>query len=476
MKKYINTSNYYLSTITSEIKQGDWTAWSFDVADVTVDWVTLPLEWYYWVDVDFGDVSKREIFRIVKREWYTLTYDARISPYWMKTHDIGTTVALRDFSQLLNSLSTNTDNFWEVEELWGLNILVRWGNVFSSGDASWVSLINKKTLSLPASSTVYIVLNYTSPELLSVAEFDIVEEITDTWMYPIAKIITTSTGIESVEDLRSTMIYWWGEGDMKWAEWKSIYDINNKELDVYDMDNMVQWTNNLYISPVDKIKYDDYQTNKQDTLVSWENIHTINWQSILGPGNFPLDTILTVGWDVCQTEDWAATFTFTEHVPLTDDAFIVFSDSGTMLIRGWENPNDYTYDNTTHTITFNNPLYEDEHAIVWVMYNNSTEQSQIGSADITLKYWENEATFSANQMDDITIDFETDLGLWDIANDSTITITQWGNTTQSFTTNQNEDQTITLQWNIPVTQDEYNNLPESKTTDGNWYWIVEEAE
>jgi hypothetical protein len=32
-----------------------------------VDGVTLPLEGYYWVDVDFGDVSKREIFRIKNR-------------------------------------------------------------------------------------------------------------------------------------------------------------------------------------------------------------------------------------------------------------------------------------------------------------------------------------------------------------------------------------------------------------------------
>ena len=68
MKKYINTSNYYLSTTTSIISNS-WDNWVFDVADVTVDWVVLPLKGYYWVDVDFGDVSKREIFRVYKREW-----------------------------------------------------------------------------------------------------------------------------------------------------------------------------------------------------------------------------------------------------------------------------------------------------------------------------------------------------------------------------------------------------------------------
>ena len=375
MKKYINTSNYYLSTITSEIKQGDWTAWSFDVADVTVDWVTLPLEWYYWVDVDFGDVSKREIFRIVKREWYTLTYDARISPYWMKTHDIGTTVALRDFSQLLNSLSTNTDNFWEIEELWGLNILVRWGNVFSSGDASWVSLINKKTLSLPASSTVYIVLNYTSPELLSVAEFDVVEEITDAWMYPIAKIITTSTGIESVEDLRSTMIYWWGEGDMKWAIWKEKYlwsEEATKEWNIYDMDNMEQGTNNLFISPDDKIKYDDYQTNKQDTLVSWSNIATVNNIDLLQWGNVTINSILTVWWafeDIpAETVEYPL-----EHTPLNDDAFIVTNNSWQVLVCDAEW--DYTYDSTNNSIIFPEWVPIEETYRVWIMYDTNDEDT-----------------------------------------------------------------------------------------------------
>ena len=480
MKKYINTSNYYLSTTTSKIESDGSKTWHFDVADITVDWVTLPLEGYYWVDVDFGDVSKREIFRIKKREGYRLFYDDRISPSWVVAHTSGASVGLRDFSQLLNSLSTNTDNFWEVEKLWDLEILVRGGVVYHTSNMNAKDgkiLLNDKTFDssdISTNSELYIVLEN---DELSWWDFVVKTELllNEEWQYPIAKIVTWATNISEIIDLRATIIW---QGNMR----KEVYDPDWKKLDVYNYENFynVPTQTTWDISDIsDRAWKRGYWDAKQEELVwIWDgqNIHTINWQNIMWPGNFSLDTILTVGWDVCQTEDWAATFTFTEHVPLTDDAFIVFSDSGTMLIRGWENPNDYTYDNTTHTITFNNPLYEDEHAIVWVMYNDSTEQSQIGSADITLKYWENEATFNANQMDDITIDFETDLGLWDIANDSTITITQWGNTTQSFTTNQNEDQTITLQWNIPVTQDEYNNLPESKTTDGNWYWIVEEAE
>jgi len=482
MKKYINTSNYYLSTITSVIPN-TWTNWTFDVSDVTVDWVTLPTDGYYWVDVDFWDTSKREIFRIISRTWYTLTYDARISPYGKKVHSVWATVWLRDFSQLLNSLSTNTDNFWEIEIVWEaneLNILVRWGNVFLSWKTNEYTTVNNTAIHLDISSEVYIVLKYRYDEELNLRVYSIeaVSELSDTGMYLLWKVTTNATTITSIEDLRGTMVWWGWEWDMKWAEWKAKYDTNNREADVYEMDNMVQWNEKLYIIPSEHAKYEWYQTTKQDTLVSWINIHTINNQSILWPGNFSLDTILTVGWETVPTADWATTFVFwvdSEHLPLTDDAFLVFTDSGTMLIKDWDNPNDYSYNSETHTITFNNELYPDEHAIVWIMYNNSSEQAQIGTANLILKYWENTASFNANQIwDDVTVDLETDLWIWDIAHDSTITIKQWWITDQSFTTNQSNDKDIKLSWLIPMTQEEYNDEPDTKLTDNNWYFIVEE--
>lgn len=476
MKKYINTSNYYLSTITSKIENTG-NSGTFDVLDVTVDWVTLPLEWYYWVDVDFWDVSKREIFRIVSRTWYTLTYDKRISPYWLKTHSIWSTVALRDFSQLLNSLSTNTDNFWEVENDWWFDILVRWGRVFESWNAksdTWVKTVPDASFTLSADTTTYIVLSFDDVAYAFNSITD-TELLTEEWQYPIAKIITWTNWITELIDLRSTVVGWW---DMR----KAIYDPTWIWADAFDY-------NNLYNTPTaesydikdiaDSTNLRPYWSAKQEQLVSWVNIHTINWQTILWPGNIPLNTILTVGWETANTSDWAETFVFwvdSENLPLADDAFLVFTDSGTMLIKWWDAPNDYTYNSSTHTITFNSPLYQDEHAVVWVMYNNSNEQAQIGSADITLKYWENTKTFNANQIDDVTIDLEEDLWLWDIANNSTITINQWWVESQSFSTNQSSDETITLQGIIDVTQEEYNDLPESKTTDGNWYVIVEEVE
>lgn len=470
MKKYINTSNYYLSTIASKIENNT-TQWSFDVSDTSVDWVSLPTQWYYWVDVDFWDVSKREIFRIVSRNWYTLTYDARISPYGMKVHPIGATVWLRDFSQLLNSLSTNTDNFWEVEKVSDLSVRVRWGKVISTGNAKMIYNVDDLTIeNIPINSEKYIVLTYELDEdWVELAAFDDVDEesLTATGQYPIAKITTNSSMITDIEDLRPNVIYGWGEWDMK----ASMYDPDGKQTDAFHMDNMTQWDNNQYVSPSEKT----YWWDKQEQLVSWQNIVTINGKSIIDVsqwewGNIPLDTILTAWWHTYTTADWASTFTFdSQWLPLNEDAFIVFSDSGTMLTRWWEAPNDYTYNSDTYTITFNEALADDEHAIIWAMYDNTDAAVWIGSWVITLKNWdETIGTFNVNQSENESIDIGA------AANDSTITFNQWWEEIWEISTNQAEPSTINIEWNVMVTQEEYNELPETKLTDGNWYFIYEE--
>lgn len=473
MKKYINTSNYYLSTITSKIESSGIT-WTFDVSDVAVDWVTLPTQWYYWVDVDFWDVSKREIFRIVSRDWYTLTYDARISPYGMKTHSIWATVWLRDFSQLLNSLSTNTDNFWEVEKTWDRTIRVRGGKIFASGNATMLYDTVDTDFTIPINSVKYIVLDYElEDDGISIAAFTSVDEewLTATGKYPIAKITTNANIITEILDLRSNMIYWGGEWDMKAA----MYDPNNIASDAFAMDNMEQWDAKQYVSPVEK----EYWSDKQEELVSWQNIVTINGKSIIDVSqwegwNIPLDTILTAGWETAKSTDWANTFIFwvdSEHLPLTESSFIVFSDSGTMLTEGWLSPNDYTYNNETHTITFNSPLAFDEHAIVWLMYNNTTSSVWIGSWTIqlqrnwvTITNWQ----FNVNQDENQTIE------LWDLASDASITFTQWWVPNKTITLNQAGDDTVALSWMIPVSQEDYEDLPDTKLTDNQWYFIYEE--
>ena len=479
MKKYINTSNYYLSTITSKIEVSP-NSGTFDILDVTVDWVTLPEKWYYWVDVDFWDVSKREIFRIKERNWYTLTYDKRISPYWKKEHSIWATVALRDFSELLNSLSTNTDNFWEVEITWDLSVLVRGWNIYlpwNTHAENGKVYIDDKPFTFDTNTTSYIVLEYEYVEWVPAVDFfkKTWEELLETWQYPIAKIVAGNTRIEQswITDLRANII---GQGNMR----SEVYDPDWKKLDVYNYEN-------FYNTPVatdwdisdisDRADKRWYWNDKQQQLVSWQNIVTINGKSIIDVSqwegwNISLDTILTAGWETAKSTNWANTFVFwvdSENIPLTENSFIVFSDSGTMLTEGWTEPNDYTYDDETHTITFNNPLASNEHAIVWLMYNNSDSVTGIWSWVITLKAGDETLwTFNVNQEENQTID------VWSAANDSTITFTQNWETIGTITTNQASASTVAIKWNIAVTQDEYNELPESKETDGNRYFIYEE--
>lgn len=298
MKKYINTSNYYLSTTTSKIENTG-TSGTFDVSDVTVDWVTLPLTGYYWVDVDFGDSSKREIFRIVSRSWYTLTYDDRISPYGMKTHQSWASVGLRDFSQLLNSLSTNTDNFWEVEQTGDLSILVRGGNVFLSGSAkadTWVKEISSSQFDLQANTVTYIVVDI-DEILYSFAAITNTDYLLDEWQYPIAKITTWANAINEIKDLRSTMIGGW---DMRSA----VYDPEWKRRELYLMDNMeqsVDWQH-LFVNQAQVDLWNSYQTTKQDLLISWTNIKTINNTSVLWSWN--IDTNQVSNDTYSDSWDW----------------------------------------------------------------------------------------------------------------------------------------------------------------------------
>ena len=475
MKKYINTSNYYLSTTTSTIPSSivNKSEWHFDVSDITVDGVTLPLKGYYWVDVDFGDVSKREIFRVYKREGYRLFFDDRISPSWAVAHASGASVGLRDFSQLLNSLSTNTDNFWEVEKVWDLEILVRGWEVYSTSN------MNAKTgkihlddttfdsSDISINSELYLVLEY---DELSWWGFAIKTEqlLTDEYQYPLAKIVTWATNISEITDLRATIVW---QGNMR----REVYDPDWIADDVFDMDNMKQWDERLWVTPAQIALWNSYQESKQAKLISWENIVTISGKSIIDPsvwpnGNVSLDTVLTCGWSVDYTEYWAETFNDWTNLPLSDNSFLVMTDSGTVLFE-WESERDYQYNSETHTITFNSPLASNERAIIWTMYNNSWSVTWIWDWHITIKWWDGvwqQKTFSVNQDEDDTID------IWEAANNSTITFAQWDLEDQSITLNQSNDKTIQLQWIIDVTQEEYDELDESKLTDNNWYFIYEE--
>ena len=478
MKRYINTSNYYLSTITTTIdatsEQG-----TIDIADISVDWVTLPLEWYYWVDVDFSDTDKREIFRITKREWYVLTYDKRISPNDKHKHSAGASVALRDFSELFNALSRNSDNFWEVEQTGNFTLKVYWGKAFVSGKE--YKDIEDATLTFPASSDKYIEYNLTTNT------FDIVDDY-NVENYLLARVVSNAVNITSVYDYRSIMVNGWGIWDMQ----VTVYDPDGVMWDAFSMDNMKQWENNKYVTP-EQIQWWD---EKQDELLSWTNIKTINWQSLLWPGDVSLQTVLSVAWEWERTLPHVQTHHL-QHTPYNDNALMIFTDSGTALLP----VADYTYDSTTNTITFINWLLEDECATIWVMvttwsvtppviwegklkikvngqllwtfWANDTADKVINvpvwEGRITFtKEWEVVKTISVNQSTDETVEVGWDVGKADI------TITQWPVTVDTFNVNATENKTINFPGDVFVTQDEYEDLPDTKLTDWNNYFIYHE--
>ena len=89
----------------------------------------------------------------------------------------------------------------------------------------------------------------------------------------------------------------------------------------------------------------DALNTKQATLISGENIKTINNQSILGNGN--INIAVNLGFYTETTAAGAATYTL-QHTPISDSSIMVFTDSGTALFP----TTDYTCANGV--ITFSN--------------------------------------------------------------------------------------------------------------------------
>ena len=99
---------------------------------------------------------------------------------------------------------------------------------------------------------------------------------------------------------------------------------------------------------------------KQATLVSGQNIKTINNQSILWTGNIDISVNLAFYYET--TSAGATTYTL-QHTPISDTSIMVFTDSGTALFP----TTDYTCANGV--ITFSN-LWASEHAIIRVVSAN----------------------------------------------------------------------------------------------------------
>lgn len=486
MKKYINTSNYYLSSLALAIPAED-IAGTIEVVDIMCDWVTLPTEWYYWIDVDFNNVDKREIFRIVARDWYTLTYDKRISPNGACAHSIWAPVWLRDFSELLNSLSKNTDNFWEVEIWSWLKVKVYWWNIVSPGreyKSIWDTILN-----LPSNSKVYI--EYVFPS----NEFIITNEINKE-NYLLAEVTTWQNMVYSLTDMRSVLVDWWGIWDML----KEIYDPTNKNADAFFIDNMYD-TEDWEKKVVSKSEANTWSA-KQDFLVNGTNLKTINWHSILmndwtWDDNLIIAPSLWFDFAYEVSQYWISSHQLSaSNTPVSTSSFMVFVNSGTWMFP----TTDYTYNNGTRTITLVNQLWENERLIIWIIKKSWTtiDPDDIGRWIISIiKNWVVVDTFNVNQTADKNIDIGTvwnwtlsisnnwtpvitfsanqttnwTLELTDYIKNWNLTLKQWTTTVWTFSANSASNSTVQFKDLILVTQAQYDALGPEKTSDGNFYLL-----
>jgi len=255
MRKFVNTSNYYISTITDPIPIGTG-SWTIIVADTTQDWNTLPTTGFYWVDVDFPDVNKREIFRIVSREWNTLTYDKRINNGNSNvSHASWAPVALRDFSQIFNMFSENIDNFGFVEHKDWLKVTIYWWEVFQFDATN--NTIETQEMTIPANSTVYLYYD----NLLNQFNYNESQAALNSY-YVLAEVKTNATSVIQVRDLRPMVIpsSWWGWGG-GWAGWWHTIKFTNQD----DEDTTLTQRPTMRFK---RMKVDDDSVNLE-TVVEW---------------------------------------------------------------------------------------------------------------------------------------------------------------------------------------------------------------
>ena len=221
MRKFVNTSNYFISNIVAAIDNYSDT-WTIEISSPTADWVTLPTKGFYWVDVDFSDANKREIFRIISRTENTLTYDRRISPNWKNSHAVWAAIALRDFSQIFDMFSENIDNFGYVEHKSGLTVTIYGWEVFNFDATN--NTIATQDFTLTANDAGYIYYD----NLQNIFAFNESETAVQQY-YVLAYVTTDANTVTGITDKRPMVIpsSWGGWGG--WAGWWHTIKFTNQD-------------------------------------------------------------------------------------------------------------------------------------------------------------------------------------------------------------------------------------------------------
>lgn len=106
-----------------------------------------------------------------------------------KFHSAGATYQMTNSAELINYLSDNTNTFWYVEKIWGLNIVV-WGWYVKT--LTWRQLIADTQITLPAQETNYIYLSSTN---VIAATLDL--SIAEAWTI-LATVISWATKVANI--------------------------------------------------------------------------------------------------------------------------------------------------------------------------------------------------------------------------------------------------------------------------------------
>ena len=226
--------------------------------------------------------------------------------YWQtvsKSYDVNTTYTL---NTLLDA--------WKYTAWTGTYALSRYSLVMEKDDWTWEKITNTSeaysTATTKTVNTNWFKLNH-------------IRYYSTTTNVATGVLIATNVlaNQHSSVDLRYSTNCWW---TTTWAEWDYIYLVGTMWVDwLFYLDTTTWWTNQLPVSndwklyiriwlclaanwytaslladrPIyyydNGIKLYEQVDNKQDVLVDWTNIKTVNWQNIMWSGNLTVWTVMT---------------------------------------------------------------------------------------------------------------------------------------------------------------------------------------
>ena len=414
----IKAENLYRTSTTTTIAPIS----SADPMEEFSFWVhTPPKNDSWWIIINFSDSNNRDLIFFHRRSWNTLYYYRKNRDLLNKwavgvEHSVWSSVQINDFSEWVNWLSQNTDDFWYVESLWGTNIKLYWWRLFFP----WEELLVEDTeFTLPNDWSTTIIVDIQDKNIKAIPSAN----FANYFAVSLAKIETQWWQIYSKEQTRwynvalkwdSPDFEWDGtsirfqkpdatRGDwinLKWDQWDAA------TLDVWTTTTWNPWTNanvvnagttseaifNFTIPRWDKWeKWDKWDKwDKGDKGDKWDQwIQGLKWDK--GDKGDK--------WDKGDTWNWIYNITRTswDWSPWTIDTYtITFTDTTTTTFQV------YNWANWTWSIT----------SVVWwtdITIDNTDPDNPIINHD-----WELFSTAEKNKLAWIEPNATADQTAWEI--------------------------------------------------------------